>query len=119
MEQNFVDYFRGGIWMVDNFQIETWFVREWLLLTLTGLAILSNELRLSTKDISLLAVMALIAGISEQREVGPDVFERLARIVDGLPPGDVQKAAREALQRRRSGLTVEQSFQPLTVCIQS
>jgi len=91
-----------------------WFVREWLLLILSGLAILSNELRLSKKDVQLLAVMALIAGLHDQREVGLDVFERLARIVDGLPPGEVQKAAREALQRRRSGFAVEQSCQTLS-----
>jgi len=85
-----------------------WFVREWLLLILPGLAILSNELRLSKKDVFLLAVMALIAGLHDQREVGLDVFERLARAVDGLPPGEVQKAARETLQLRRSGLAVDQ-----------
>ena len=85
-----------------------WFVREWLLLILSGLAILSNELHLSKKDVQFLAVMALIAGLHDQREVGLDVFERLTRIVDGLPSRDVQKAAREALQRRRSGLAVEQ-----------
>ena len=61
----------------------------------------------------MLAVIALIAGLYDQREIGPDVFERLARIVDGLPPGEVQKAAREALQRRRSGLAIEQSWQAL------
>ena len=87
--------------------IGAWFVREWLLLILTGFAILINDLRLSTKDVNLFSVMALIAGLHEQREVGPDLFERLAGIVDGLPPGDVQKAVREAIQRRRSGLTVE------------
>ena len=108
-------FMAGGVfgWSI-TLQIETWFVREWLLLTLTGLAILSNELCLSTKDVSLLDVMALIAGISEQRGVGTDVYERLARVVDGLPPGDVQKAAREVLLRRRSGMTVEQSLQPLS-----
>jgi hypothetical protein len=90
-----------------------WFVREWLLLVLPGLVILSNELRLSNKDFSLLAGMALIAGLHDQRDVGLDVFERLASVVDGLPPGEVQKAAREVLQRRRSGLTVEQCCQAL------
>lgn len=90
-----------------------WFVREWLLLILPGLGILSNELRLSKKDFYLLAVMALIAGLHDQRDVGLDVFERLASVVDGLPPGEVQKAAREVLQRRRSGLTVEQCCQAL------
>jgi hypothetical protein len=90
-----------------------WFVREWLLLILPGLGILGNELRLTTKNVYLLAVMALIAGLHDQREVGLDVFERLARVVDGLPPGEVQKAVREALQRRRSGLLVEQSCQVL------
>jgi len=95
-------------------QFETWFVREWLLLILPSLAILSNELRLSTKDVSLLAVMALMAGLSEQRDVGTDFFERLTRVVEGLPTGDVKKATRETLQRRRSGMTVEQYFQPIS-----
>jgi hypothetical protein len=88
-----------------------WFVREWLLLILPGLAILSHELLLTQKDLDLFAILALLAGLHDQREIGSDVFERLARIVDGLPVDDVQKAAREALQRRRSGQPVEQCCQ--------
>jgi len=34
--------------------------------------------------------------------------------VDGLPPGEVQKACRESLQSRRSGLPVERSCQALS-----
>lgn len=100
-------------WVVISW-IGAWFVREWLLLILPALAILSNELLLSKRDVSLLAVFALIAGLRDQREAGVDFFERLARVVDGLPPGDVQMAAREALQRRRSGLPVDRSCQALS-----
>lgn len=99
-------------WVVISW-VGAWFVREWLLLILPALAILSNELLLSKRDVSLLAVFALIAGLRDQREAGLDFFERLARVVDGLPPGDVQMAAREALQRRRSGMSVDQSCQAL------
>lgn len=88
-----------------------WFVSEWLLLILPGLAILSHELLLTKKDLDMLAVLALLAGLYDQREIGPDPFERLVKVVDGLPVGDVQKAAREALQRRRSGQSVEQCCQ--------
>lgn len=99
-------------WVVISW-VGAWFVREWLLLILPALAILSNELLLSKRDVSLLAVFALIAGLRDQREAGLDFFERLARVVDGLPPGEVQMAAREALQLRRSGMSVDQSCQAL------
>jgi hypothetical protein len=88
-----------------------WFVSEWLLLILPGLALLSHELLLTKKDLDVFAILALFAGLHDQREIGPDLFERLAKVVDGLPAGDVQKAAREALQRRRSGQAVEQCCQ--------
>jgi hypothetical protein len=105
----------GGVfgWVVISW-VGTWFVREWLLLILPALAILFNELQQTKKDISLLAVFALIAGLREQREGGLDFFERLTRVVDGLSHGDVQKACRESLQRRRSGLSVDQSCQALS-----
>ncbi len=99
-------------WVVISW-VGAWFVREWLLLILPALAILSNELLLSKRDVSLLAVFALIAGLRDQREAGLDFFERLARVVDGLPAGGVQMAARDALQRRRSGMSVDQSCQAL------
>jgi hypothetical protein len=88
-----------------------WSVREWLLLILTGLAILCHELLLTKKDLDLLAILALLASLYDQREIGPDLFERLVKVVDGLPVGEVQKAAREVLQRRRSGQSVEQCCQ--------
>ena len=61
----------GGIfgWSVISW-VEAWFVHEWLLLILPGLAILSHELLLTRRDIDLLAVMALIAGLHDQRELG-------------------------------------------------
>lgn len=99
-------------WVVISW-VGAWFVREWQLLILPALAILSNELLLSKRDVSLLAVYALIAGLYDQREAGLDFFERLTRVVDGLPAGEVQKACRESLQRRRSGLSVDQSCQAL------
>lgn len=101
-------------WVVISW-IEAWFVREWLLMILPALAIFCNELQLTKKDISLLAVYALIAGLYDQREAGPDIFERLIKVVDGLPPGEIQTACRESIQRRRSGLPVERSCQALSV----
>ncbi|HWQ84816.1 MAG TPA: hypothetical protein VN363_09625 [Anaerolineales bacterium] len=100
-------------WVVISW-IEAWFVREWLLLILPALAILCIELLLTKKDISLLAVLALIAGLRGQREAGQDFFERLIKVVDGLPPGEIQTACRESIQRRRSGLPVDQSCQALS-----
>jgi hypothetical protein len=100
-------------WVVISW-IEAWFVREWLLLILPALAILCIELLLTKKDISLLAVLALIAGLRGQREAGQDFFERLIKVVDGLPPGEIQTACRESIQRRRSGLPVDRSCQALS-----
>lgn len=100
-------------WVVISW-IEPWFVREWLLLILPALAIFCNELLLTKKDISLLSVFALIVGLRDQREVGLDFFERLIKVVDGLPPGEIQTACRESIQRRRSGLPVDRSCQALS-----
>ena len=100
-------------WVVISW-IESWFVREWLLLILPALAILCIELLLTKKDISLLAVFALIAGLHDQREDGQDFFERLNNGVDGLPTGEIQAACRESIQRRRSGLPVDRSCQALS-----
>jgi hypothetical protein len=97
-------------WVVISW-IEAWFVREWLLLILPALAILCIELLLTKKDISFLAVFTLIAGLHNQREAGQDFFERLTKVVDGLPPGEIQAACRESFQRRRSGLPNDQSRQ--------
>jgi len=94
--------------------IEAWFVREWLLLILPALAIFCNELQLTKKDISLLAVYALIAGLRDQQEAGQDFLERLIKVVDGLPPGEIQAACRESIQRRRSGIPVDRSCQALS-----
>ncbi|MDI6694246.1 MAG: hypothetical protein QME21_04310 [Anaerolineales bacterium] len=95
-------------WVVISW-IEAWFVREWLLLILPALAILCIELLLTKKDISILAVFALIADLHDQREDGQDFFERLSNVVDGLPTGEIQAACRESIQRRRSGLPVDRS----------
>jgi hypothetical protein len=84
------------------------FVKDWLLLFLCGFGVLSQELRPSKRELNLLPVMALIAGLHDQHKEGMDLFDRLSVVVDGLPPGEVQKAVREALQRRRSGFTIEQ-----------
>lgn len=94
--------------------IQAWFVREWLLLILPALSILCNELQLTKKDISLLALFALLAGLRDQRETGQDFFERLIKVVDSLPPGEIQTACRESIQRRRSGLPVDRSCQALS-----
>jgi hypothetical protein len=94
--------------------IEAWFVREWLLLILPALAIFCNELLLTKKDISLLAVFTLIAGMRDQRKTGQDFIERLIKVMDGLPPGEIQAVCRESIQRRRSGLPVDRSCQALS-----
>lgn len=100
-------------WVVISW-IETWFVREWLLLILPTLAIFCTELQLTKKDISLLSVYALIAGLHDQREAGQDFFERLIKVVDGLTPGDIHAACRESIQRRRSSLSADRSCQALS-----
>jgi len=92
---------------------EAWFVREWLLFVLPALAFLLLELRLTKNDISFLSVYALTAGLYNEREAGQDFVDRLIKVVDGLPPGEIQAACRESIQRRRSGLSVERSCQAL------
>ncbi len=94
--------------------IGAWFVHEWLLLILPAMAILCNELQLTKKDISLLTVFTLTSGLRDQREAGQDFFERLIKVVEGLPPGKIQVACRESIQRRRSGLPVDRSCQALS-----
>jgi hypothetical protein len=100
-------------WVVISW-IDAWLVREWLLLILPALAIFCTELQLTKKDISLLSVYALIAGLYDQRETGQDFFERLIKVVEGMPPGEIQLACRESIQRRRSGLPVDRSCQVLS-----
>jgi hypothetical protein len=93
--------------------VGAWIEKDWLLLCLSGLGVLSFELWSTKRESHLLPIMALITGLHEQAKDELDLFERLARVVEGLPAGEVQKAVREALQRRRSGLTVEQCFKVL------
>jgi hypothetical protein len=100
-------------WVVISW-IEARFVREWVLLILPALAIFCTELQLTKKDISSLSIYALFAGLHDQREAGQDIFERLIKVVDGLPPGEIQAACRESIQRRRSGLPVDRSCQALS-----
>ena len=56
---------------------------------------------------NLLAVVVLLDQVRVYSESESDLFEVLSKMVQELPEGEVQKALREALHHRRSGLAAE------------
>ena len=87
--------------------VVSWISREWLLLVLVALAILSEELRPSHSEMNLLAVVVLMDRVRVYSGSEGELFEMLAKALHELPDGEVQQELREALQRRRSGLAAE------------
>ncbi len=87
--------------------VVSWISREWLLLVLVALVILSEELRPSHSEMNLLAVVVLMDRVRVYSGSEGDLFKVLARALQELPEGEVQQGLREALQRRRSGLAAE------------
>jgi len=85
-----------------------WISREWLILVLVAAVVLSEEFRPSKNAINLLAVTVLMDRIHVYTESGNDLFDVLSRAVQDLPEGEVQQALREALHRRRSGLSAQE-----------
>lgn len=100
----------GGVtvfWLVQVF------IREWLLVIVVGLAILSEEMRISSKEIRLLEVMVFFNRLATHIEGTHDLFEALAKVVQELPEGSGRKAVREAILRRRSGESFEGSLKAM------
>lgn len=95
-----------GIFIAD--WLVSWISREWLILVFVIAVVLSEEFRPSIKVMNLLAVTVLMDRVRAYTETSSDLFDMLSRAVQELPEGEVQQALREALHRRRSGLSAEE-----------
>jgi len=91
----------------------TWISREWLILVLVAAAVLSEEFMPSIKTINFLAVTVLMDRVRVYTESDSDLFDALSRAVQDLPDGEVQRALREALHKRRSGLAARECLEML------
>jgi hypothetical protein len=89
------------------------FIPEWLLVIFVVLAVLSEELRVSPQETRLLEVMVFLDRLAVQLVDHQDLFEGLPQIIQELPQGNVQKCVREAVLRRRSGGSVENSLKAI------
>lgn len=87
-----------------------WIIKEWLLVILVVLAIVSEEFKTSQRETQLLAVIVLLDLLQTHSKPDEDFFEILPELVRDLPAGEVQKAVLEAIFRRRSGIAVEKSM---------
>ncbi len=86
------------------------FIQEWLLVIFAVLALLSDELRVSPKETQLLEVMIFFDRLAAHIVDNQDLFEVLTKVIQELPEGNVQKGVREAVLRRRSGTSFENSL---------
>ena len=102
--------FSGGVIAVWLVQV---FIREWLLVAFVVLAVLSEEMRISSKEMQLLDVMVFFNHLDIHAEENQDLFEALAKVIQELPEGSVQKAAREAVLRRRRGDSIEENLKAM------
>ncbi len=89
------------------------FIQEWLLVIFVVLAVLSEELRVSPQEKQLLEVMVFFDRLSAQLVDYQDLFEVFTRVIQELPEGNVQKGVREAILRRRSGGSIENSLKAI------
>lgn len=87
--------------------VVSWISREWLILVLVAAMVLSEEFRPSRKVMNLLEVAVLMDRIRVYSEPESDLFDVFSKAVQDLPEGEVQRALREALHKRRSGLDTE------------
>jgi hypothetical protein len=86
------------------------FIQEWLLVIFVVLALLSEEMRVSPKEKQLLEVMVFFDRLAKHIVDNQDLFEVLTKVIQELPEGNVQKGVREAILRRRSGTSFENSL---------
>jgi hypothetical protein len=100
----------GGLatlWLVNIF------IREWLLVILVVLAVLSGELRITSTETLLLEVMVFFECLAAHIENHKDLFEALPNVIQELPEGRVQKGVLEAVFRRRSGERFKNSLEAM------
>lgn len=94
--------------MLFAYWIVSWISREWLLLVLVALAILSEELQSSHREMQLLAVIVLIDRVHFHAESGVDFFEALSKSTHDLPEGEVRNALWKVIHRCRSGAALDE-----------
>jgi len=85
-------------------------MKEWLLVIFVLLALLSEEFWTTPRETRLLAVMVLFDRLQAQSKPSQDLFESLVTVVQEIPAGEVQKAVRETVFRRRAGSNIEKSL---------
>ncbi len=89
------------------------FIREWLLVIFVVLAVLSDEMQVSSTETLLLEVMIFFDRLMNHIQDKQDLFESLTNVVQELPEGRIQKSVLEAVLRRRSGEGLENSLKAL------
>ena len=89
------------------------FIREWLLIVFVVLAVLSEEMRISTKEMQLLEVLIFFNRLATHNEGGQDLFEALSKVIQECLEGEVQQSVRESVFRRRSGESFEGSLKAI------
>lgn len=99
-------------WVV-TFWLSHIFINEFLLITLVVLAIVSEEFQITKKETQSLEVLVLLDRLQTHLETDEDLFECMTKAVQKLPAGDVQKAIREAVLRRRRGAAYGKSIDAL------
>jgi len=89
------------------------FIREWLLVIFVVLAVLSDEMQVSSTDTLLLEMMIFFDRLRNHIQDKQDLFESLTNVVQELPEGRIQKSVLEAVLRRRSGKSFENSLKAM------
>lgn len=89
------------------------FIKEWLLVVLVVLALLSEEFRIGQDETILLEVIVFFDRLAAHLGNDQDLYGTLAKVLQELPAGDVLKGVREAVLRRRSGDCFENSLKAM------
>jgi hypothetical protein len=89
------------------------FIGEWLLVIFVVLAVLSDEMQVSSTETLLLEVMIFFDRLAAHIENSQDLFEALPIIFQELPEGRVKRGVLEAILRRRSGESFENSLKAM------
>ena len=89
------------------------FIREWLLVIFVVLAVLSDEMQVSSTETVLLEVMIIFDRLGNHIQDKQDLFESLTNVVQELPEGRIQKSVLEAVLHRRSGESFENSLKAM------
>ena len=89
------------------------FIWEWLLVIFVVLAVLSDEMQVSSTETLLLEVMIIFDRLGNHIQDKQDLFESLTNVVQELPEGRIQKSVLEAVLHRRSGASFENSLKAM------